>query len=160
MNNILTVVKPPDFTRAPCFDKTIFLAGSIEMGRAEDWQSSLTESLRDTVRYLTVFNPRRDDWDASWKQEKNNAKFYEQVTWELNRLDEVDVIAMYLASDTLSPISLLELGLYASSGKLVVCSPEGFWRNGNVDIVCSRYGIPIFTNKEAWIVEIKNRLRR
>jgi hypothetical protein len=159
MTKKTTIVKPPQYPSPPCWAKKIFLAGSIDMGRAEDWQVTIEKELDTIDRDIWIYNPRRDDWDASWKQEKNNANFYEQVTWELTNLDEVDVIAMFLASDTLSPISLLELGLYATRGKLVVCCPEGFWRNGNVDIVCSKYGIPIFTNKEAWLVEIKNRLR-
>jgi hypothetical protein len=33
--------------------------------------------------------------------------------------------------------------LFARSGKLLVCCPEGFWRKGNVEIVCARYGVPL-----------------
>jgi hypothetical protein len=152
------VIYPPTFGKVSPLHKTVFLAGSIEMGKAEDWQTDTIEVLKE-IDYLTIFNPRRADWDSSWKQEKNNPHFYAQVTWELNRLDEADVIAMYFDSATLSPISLLELGLYAESGKLVVCCPNDFWRNGNVDIVCSKYGIPIFTSKGSWLIEIMNRLR-
>lgn len=150
------IIYPPSL-KERSFDKSVFLAGSIEMGKAEDWQTWAIEILED-VYGITIFNPRREDWDSSWKQEKDDPQFYGQVTWELRRLDEASVIAMYFDSDTLSPISLLELGLYAKSGKLVVCCPKEFWRNGNVDIVCSMYGIPIFSNKEAWMVEILNRL--
>jgi hypothetical protein len=57
-------------------------------------------------------------------------------------LDSSDIIVMYFDPNTKSPISLLELGLYAASGKLIVCCPEGFWRKGNVDIVCQRYKVP------------------
>jgi hypothetical protein len=35
----------------------------------------------------------------------------------------------------------LELGLHARDGKLIVLCPEGFWRKGNVDIVCEKYGV-------------------
>ena len=48
---------------------------------------------------------------------------------------------MYFDPKTKSPISLLELGLFAKSGKLVVCCPDGFWKKGNVDIVCQRYKV-------------------
>lgn len=151
--------KPPEY--AP-YSSGIFLAGSIEMGKAEDWQKRVTDKIAERIPFyntVSIYNPRRDDWDSSWKQEKNNPKFYEQVCWELDHLGKSKVIAMYFATDTLSPISLLELGLYAATGKLVVLCPPDFWRNGNVDIVCSRYGIPIFTDEDAWIVEITNRLR-
>jgi hypothetical protein len=53
---------------------------------------------------------------------------------------------MNFLPDTKSPISLLELGLYASSGKMLVCCPEGFWRKGNVDIVCEKYNVRVFDN--------------
>lgn len=48
---------------------------------------------------------------------------------------------MYFDPSTKSPISLLELGLYARAGKMIVCCPDGFWRKGNVDIVCFRHKI-------------------
>lgn len=53
---------------------------------------------------------------------------------------------MHFEPDTMSPITLLELGLYASSGKLIVSCPKGFWRRGNVEIVCEKYKIPFFEN--------------
>lgn len=118
---------------------SIFLAGSIEMGKAENWQQKVTKALEDEE--VAVLNPRREDWDSSWSQEITNPKFYEQVTWELKALRIANCILMYFDPDTFSPISLLELGLYAQSGKLVVCCPKGFWRKGNVDIVCEKYGI-------------------
>jgi hypothetical protein len=124
--------------------KKIFLAGTIEMGNSEDWQSKISESLSD--KPYTILNPRRVDWDSSWTQEFENPQFYQQVTWELNALDKADIIILYLLPDSKSPISLLELGLYAASGKLLVCCPKGFWRKGNVDIVCERFNIPIYDN--------------
>ena len=41
----------------------IFLAGSIEMGTAENWQERLVRELASED--VTIFNPRRDDWDSS-----------------------------------------------------------------------------------------------
>jgi len=87
-------------------------------------------------------NPRRDDWDSSWEQKIENAQFKQQVEWELDALEYADWILMYFDPSTKSPISLLELGLFAETGKLIVCCPEGFWRKGNVDIVCEKYGVP------------------
>jgi hypothetical protein len=54
------------------------------------------------------------------------------------------MIVMYFSPETKSPISLLELGLYASSGKIHVICPDGFWRRGNVEIVCNKYNIPLY----------------
>lgn len=133
---------------------TIFLAGSIEMGIAENWQQEFERELNDSD--VLILSPRRDNWDSSWKQSIDNPNFYEQVTWELNAQDISDYIVMYFDPATKSPISLLELGLYASSGKLIVCCPEGFWRKGNVEIVCQKYSIPLFTNK----LEFKKYIRQ
>ena len=117
----------------------IFLGGSIEMGKAIDWQRELIERLKDEM--ITFLNPRRNDWDSSWTQEITNPQFREQVEWELDGLDMADIIVMVFDPNTKSPISLLELGLHASSEKMVVICPEGFWRKGNVDIVCNRHEI-------------------
>jgi hypothetical protein len=122
--------------------KKVFLAGSIEMGKAINWQTELVSGLsgHDNEPYI-VYNPRRDDWDSSWEQKITNDQFREQVEWELSSLDDSDIIVMYFDPNTQSPISLLELGLYADSGKVIVYCPNGFWRKGNVDIVCKKYGI-------------------
>ena len=124
--------------------KTIFLAGSIEQNQASHWQKEIIEKLKQ-YNYI-VFNPRRKDWDATWKQQIEDPNFKQQVDWELDALERADIILMYFDPKTKSPISLLELGLFARSGKLLVCCPEGFWRKGNVDIVCQRYGIKQFQN--------------
>ncbi len=126
----------------------VFLAGSIEMGKAEDWQTKVTQHLTNiyanTEVKLIVFNPRRDDWDSSWKQEIQNEKFFEQVKWELDRLENSDVILMVFDKNTKSPITLLELGLHARDNKLIVLCPNGYWRKGNVDIVCKINNIPVY----------------
>jgi hypothetical protein len=125
---------------------SIFLAGSIEMGIAEDWQSKIVNILKG--KDVTLLNPRRDDWDSSWIQEQSNPQFNHQVNWELNNLDRADIIFMYFVPETKSPISLLELGKYVGTN-MVVCCPEGFWRKGNVDIMCTRHDTPLFNNFDA-----------
>jgi hypothetical protein len=131
-----TIIKPP----APLQDGySVFLAGSIELGTARNWQTALEEQLSGMD--ILIFNPRRDHWDASWLQSKRSPQFREQVEWELHAMEKANVIVMYFEPNTKSPISLLDLGLFARSGKLVVCCPEGFWRKGNVDIVCETYRV-------------------
>ena len=135
---MLKIIYAPN--RLSAIGVTIFLAGSIEMGTAEDWQTKI-EKYFDGVDYdVTLFNPRRKDWDSSWEQTIGNPQFREQVEWELNALEKSDLIFLYLSPGTNSPISLLELGLFADK-RLLVCCPEGFWRKGNVDIVCNKYNI-------------------
>lgn len=118
---------------------SVFLAGSIEMGKAEDWQAKMELALANED--VLVLNPRRDDWDSSWKQSIRNAQFRKQVEWELRAQEIANVIAMNFVAGMKAPITLLEFGLFARSGKLIVHCPEGFWRKGNVDIVCRKYKI-------------------
>jgi hypothetical protein len=69
-------------------------------------------------------------------------------------LDEADIIIMFIDGKTLSPITLLELGLYAKSRKLhVIC--EEFLEKGNVDIVCKRYNIKQYNCLED-VISYKN----
>lgn len=134
------IYKPPFNVSIRDFNKkSIFLAGSIEMGSCEDWQHELGIKL---MIDWNVFNHRREEWDSTWEQKFENPQFSQQVKWELDALDKADVIVIYFSPETKSPISLLELGLYASSGKVHVICPDGFWRKGNVDIVCNKYNIP------------------
>lgn len=134
-------IKAPDDYSGIKGKKTIFLAGSIEMGKAENWQERMSSALRHID--ALVLNPRRAEWDASWEQSINNPIFKQQVDWELDGIAASDMVFMYFAPETKSPITLLELGLQAAAHpeKLLVCCPEGFWRRGNVDIVCHRYGV-------------------
>jgi len=123
---------------------SIFLAGSIEMGKAEDWQTKVTEKFKPYD--VLILNPRRSDWDSSWEQSIDNKQFNEQVTWELKAQEDADIIIMHFCADTKSPITLLELGLFARTGKVRVSCPDEFWRKGNVDICCDRYNIPLYDN--------------
>lgn len=137
----------------------LFLAGSIEMGRAEDWQKRVADAL-SAVEGLVILNPRRAQWDASRKQRSADPVFAEQVSWELDMLDAADTVAMYLDPGTRSPVSLLELGLCARSGKLRVCCPDGFWRKGNVEMTCARFHVPLFATLDELIADLRSCGRR
>lgn len=132
----------------------VFLAGSIEMGMAENWQEKVVNELKE---YDIVFlNPRRDDWDSKLVQSINEPKFKEQVTWEIDGIEESNIVIFYFQPHTKSPITLMELGLVANDFKhVIVCCPDGFWRKGNVEVVCERYGIKLFETIDELIYELK-----
>ena len=150
------VIKPPAPLSLAGNLPSVFLAGSIEMGAAEDWQADVERSLSDLD--ILILNPRRDSWDSSWVQSIDNPLFREQVEWELAGLERADVVAMYLAPATKAPVSLLELGLCARGNRLVVCCPEGYWRRGNVQVVCRRYGVPLLDRLPELVAEVRRRL--
>jgi hypothetical protein len=152
------ILKAPVPLNLAAGEHSVFLAGSIEMGRAEDWQSALTQSLADLP--IAILNPRRDAWDASWEQSFANPMFREQVEWELAGLEQASVVAMYFAPSTQAPITLLELGLVARSGKVIVCCPPGYWRRGNIEVVCHRYGAPMVADLAELATALRERLQQ
>lgn len=100
------ILKPPAPLIIPPGKRSVFLAGSIEMGQAEQWQVALESALADLD--IVILNPRRDEWDATWEQTIANSRFREQVEWELAAQEQASVIAMYFAPATRAPITLLE----------------------------------------------------
>src|SRR5947207_12517647 len=64
----------------PGLQRRVFLAGSIEMGEAEQWQKRIVAALSGAGD-LVILNPRRDDWDGSWEQRADDPRFSEQVNW-------------------------------------------------------------------------------
>ncbi|WP_420145256.1 nucleoside 2-deoxyribosyltransferase domain-containing protein [Sphingobium sp.] len=134
----------------------LFLGGSIDMGRATDWQSDMIAALAD--QRVLLLNPRRPDWNPAWKPEASDPNFRGQVEWELAALDSADIIILYFAPGSQSPVSLLEMGLHARSGKLVIFCPDGYWRKGNVDITAQRYGAKMVTSFEELHAEVRTRI--
>jgi len=127
---------------------SLFLGGSIEQGKAELWQDKVAESLAD--KPLLLFNPRR----AEWNEFSDEAMIRKQIRWELSALEESDAIFIYLQPGTLSPISMLEFGLFArpnSRRKLVVTCPPGFWRRTNIEETAARFSVPLFDTIEEGI---------
>ena len=151
----MIVLKPPQPLVLPPGLPSVFLAGSIEMGVAGDWQAEFERRLADLD--MVILNPRRDEWDASWVQSIDDPHFRGQVEWELSGQEVATIIAMYFVPETKAPITLLELGLFAKSGKLVVACPRGFWRRGNIEVVCHRYGVPLLESLEELIEAIRQR---
>ena len=153
---MIQIIKPDSPVQEQIKKFSIFLAGSIEMGVAEDWQTKVQQVLKDYD--ITIFNPRRESWDSSWAQSIDNPQFKAQVDWELDHLEKCDLILMYFDENTKSPISLLELGAHADNAKMLVCCPPKFFRKGNVDIFCFRKGIPVYENLEEILTKTKGLL--
>lgn len=146
------------FTLEPPVAFRIFLAGSIEMGKAERWQDRVIEGLQN-LPDLVIYNPRRHQWDPSWSQNKDFGPFRSQVDWELDRISQSDLIVFYFDPSTVSPVTLLEFGLCMQTKDIVVCCPEGYYRKGNIDIVCERYSVRQVDTLSDLVLEIKERLK-
>ena len=159
IERIVKVIKPDSEDQSSGWMATkVFLAGSIEMGAAEDWQVTVPKMFEGSNLNVTFYNPRRDDWDSSWTQEQSSLQFNYQVNWEMNKLDNSEIIFMYFSPGTQSPISLLELGAYGGKSDMIVCCPDGFWRKGNVEIFCTRHNIPMFNTMEQAVGALRTKI--
>lgn len=129
--------------------KSVFLAGTIDMGSGVDWQKDVAELFEKAPGNWVLFNPRQEFWDPSRENEMDY-----QVNWELSHLEDADYILMNFLPGSKSPITLLELGLFAKSGKLYVVCTDGFYRYDNVRITCTKYGVPVYASLTEAIGEI------
>lgn len=126
---------------------SVILYGSISP--ATPWQDHLTASLSDLP--ITIINPVCAAWDNTWVEDASDPRFVAQVNWEMDHGRLADVIVVYFVPGTQAPISLLEMGQCAAmygGEKVVVCCPEGFWKRGNVKVVCGRLGVPVVESVE------------
>lgn len=99
---------------------SVFLAGTIEMGNSEDWQAKVSDELKEFD--INVFNPRRVVPPAETNE------IIEQINWELESINLCNVIYMHLSANSISPISLFELGLLhnkaLSKRVIIYCDPD------------------------------------
>ena len=131
----MQVITAPE--RKPITNQSIFLAGTIDDGKSEDWQSKLIKEFSEYN--ITILNPRRNNWG-----DLSDNELRKQITWELDHLEKADIIFMYIIGTSKSPISLLEMGIHIKDSKLiVVCEPE-FYRYDNVRITCEYYNAELY----------------
>lgn len=139
----------------PQGEKSVFLSGSIDKNNPT-WQEKLGQKLLSAN--CTILNPHRPDWDHTWKQDIEDEKFSAQVRWELDMMEKADVIAIYFSPESQAPLTLLELGLFSRTGKVIVACPKGYWKRGNVQVVCERFGIELVANEEELETEVRKKL--
>ena len=81
---------------------SVFLAGGIT--NCDNWQEEVIDELK--YNDITVFNPRRENFDI-----KSKAEAYKQIGWEYRNLERADVFSMYFcAGESDQPICMYELG--------------------------------------------------
>lgn len=115
-------IEPPLFYQSGSV-RGLFLGGGIS--NCPDWQSQMVELLSNTD--LTLFNPRRKDFDVS-----NKDLSKEQIKWEFKYLKMCVGVMFWFCKETLCPITLFEYGKmlayakYTQSNRriFVGCDPE------------------------------------
>lgn len=150
----LRVYEPHEYCEKEPFK--LFLAGTIDNGQSIDWQTQLIEELKTWENAfhplrLKVFNPRREHWP----KEEEKEEIHRQIQWELHHLELADLIVMNILGNSKSPISLMELGLFAKENKLMVFCPKEFYRYNNVEEVCTKYRIPLYNTNDIKVIARK-----
>ncbi|KAF2841484.1 hypothetical protein M501DRAFT_1000714 [Patellaria atrata CBS 101060] len=143
---------------------TIFLSGAIDKGSAIPWQDDVYQRLRShpclqqsfLSRPVVLFNPSRSDWDSTWIESPEFQPWHEQVTWELDKLAEADIVAVHLPATSQAPISMMEMSLVLGGGKqrLVVCCADKFWKRGNVEMMAERGHGKLVNNLDAMVTAL------
>lgn len=148
----MKVYYPPK--RPPDANHTIFLAGTIDQGNSRDWQSEIVAELNGIIPDSSIgdvcfCNPRRPDWDTDWHSD--HPELVKQIRWELNQLQRSELTLMWIEPNSKSPITLLEMGLFASRDNLVIGCPDAFYRSTNV-----RETVRFMKNTHCNVVRITN----
>ena len=132
--------------------KSVFLACTIDNGDSLNWQDkTIIELINLGINNIEIYNPRREHWNPNPTKEEME----KQIKWEQEHLDKADIIVMVLLDDSKSPISLLELGLYANTKKLIVFCTPNFYRWDNVRLTCEKYNIELVQDLHSLIITNK-----
>ncbi|KAF7546920.1 hypothetical protein G7Z17_g8099 [Cylindrodendrum hubeiense] len=125
---------------------SVFLAGTTSATGERDWRDALSNSLADQP--VTLFNPKRTDWDSTWREDSSDKRWADQIQWELDMQDVADVIVVLFHGVTPAPISLAEMGMASRTGKLIACALDGYSKQGYVEAVCRKYKAPFVRNED------------
>lgn len=157
---VFQVITPNDQEQQPHYPtRSIFLAGPTEIPWRPGFLASLKQRLTAPTN-ITVFDPFQPRWDSTWKEDVDkDPRFAAQVDWELAAQDKATAVAVFFHADSKAPVSLLELGLCARSGKAVVGCEPGYWKRGNVQAVCRRYGVPLADSMDGLVDLAAEKLR-
>ena len=152
------IIITPETENQESKNKSVFLAGTIDNGDSLNWQDKTIIELINLGFDCDIYNPRREHWNSNSSVDD----LINQIKWEQDHLDKADMIVMVLLDDSKSPISLLELGLYAKSKKIVVFCTTNFYRWDNVRLTCDKYHIELIQDLNPLIIanKIISKLKR
>lgn len=159
---VCEVLRSPDKGDLSNGKVSIFLGGTIELGKARDWQSELIQwfNTRDCADHILLINPRRAEWNADWPiNDPEFPQLKEQINWELAHQDEADLVVYFLADKTMSPITLLEIGTF-SDKKPIICAEPDYLRRANVRLTSEYAGWDYCEDWNEWLDRIERRIKR
>lgn len=118
----------------------IFLAGSMAKEPEVNWRQTVIDNLEENYHFLDPTNSNHNSL--------SDAEMHEHVMWEFEGMRIADYILINFISDSLSPISLVELGLHTATDKLIVVCPKEFYKWSYIETLCKEHNTPIFNRLE------------
>jgi len=112
-------------------------------------------TLQSGTKVVSFSVATSENWNDKVEQVASNPEFREQVEWELDAQDNADMVIFVFTKDSKAPITFLEFGLFAPHKDAVVCAEEGFYRQGNLDIVAERHKVPMYHNLDEMIADLQ-----
>ena len=134
---------------------SVFLAGTIDNGESIDWQASLSNEIQEEFPKVNIYNPRRADWD----KDATVPDLIEQIRWEQKYLNQCSILFFNILANSVSPVTLLELGQALGRGKEVViaCSSD-YFRYWNVRATALEHDRIVYTSYEQAVKLLKRKL--
>lgn len=129
-----------DISQIPRDKEYIFLAGSMVTEPEVNWRQTVVNNLQESYHFLDPTNPNHNSL--------GDVEMREHIKWEFNGLRIADYIILNFLPDSLSPISMVELGMYIATRKLIVVCPKEFYKWRYIDTLCKEYNTPIFNQLE------------
>jgi len=144
-DNMALIIHAPEenYSLENFHNTKLFMAGGIT--GCSDWQSKLIELLKD-VPNLTIYNPRRDNFENAGEKEMES-----QIVWEYEHLQKADIISFWFSKETLCPITLYELGLHGNYGNTVIGIDPEYKRKKDIEIqskLAGREGTVVYSLKD------------
>lgn len=130
--------------------KLIFLAGSMDINQPYTWRKNVIKTLNSKACFL---DPTRLDHNTM-----NNIEMENHINWELEALALSDIVFLNFLPTSQSPISLIELGMYVKSTKLLVNCPDQFYQSRYIKALCKKYKVPIYPSLNESLQYLKNML--
>ena len=127
----------------------VFVAGGIT--NCPDWQQEFIQKF-DGYEYLTLYNPRRKDFNVD-----NPYETEVQIAWEYRHLEEADIIVFWFSKGSPNPIVLYELGRYVGEKPILIGIDPGYERTQDVltQSKLAGYSLDVFTSVEELAEELK-----
>ena len=165
----IAVVAPNENEEAQEKTISVFLAGSIEMGQARDWQNEMIGDEAEcslSSLDIAIYSPRRLKFAKLKGEDGFPEAFKEQLDWEHKHLEGSSIISMFFWGGwphekeikRLAPVTMLELGEFCHSGRIIVGCEQTYPKRDNVEYVCKKHGITIVDTLEELAVEVRKKV--